>query len=236
MENHSSQESYPVSKFTEKAIIVKECSYLDKHTLVLSKHYQKYIDKIVLSRGMILERIDKLAQDITRDYFDKDVVLLVIMKGAVVFGSDLSEKITEILNNDITDSYTMTYCIEYVTVSSYVDDKSTGQVKIKMDERIQNKLKGRNVLIVEDIYDSGLSMFKLNEYLSTLGVLDIRSTVLFQKMNNEHIKYNYEVNYLGFLIPDSFVIGFGMDYNEEFRQLSHLCIISQEGIEMFRKK
>ena len=229
-------ETYPTHLSEGKAIIVSENSYLEKSTVVLSKNYQKYIHKVVLSRGMILDRVEKLAQDIARDYYNKEVILLVIMKGAVVFGSSLAEKITEILNNDITDSYSMNFSVEYISVSSYVDDKSSGEVKIKVDEKISRKIKGKHVLIVEDIYDSGLSLLKLNSYLNSLQPLSICSTVLFKKMNPEHLKYNYEINYVGFLIPNSFVIGFGMDYNEEFRQLNHLCVINQEGIEHFKSK
>jgi len=231
MENES---EYPIENFLSKTIVVKESSFIEKSNLILPKSYAQYVDKIVLSRGMIFDRIEKLAQLITKDYYNKKVILLVVMKGAVLFGSTLAEKINDILSNDITDSYSMSFNVEYVDIKSYQDDKSTGDVKIKMDEAIQARLKGENVLIVEDIYDSGQSLFWLDKFLRNLSPLSLKSTVLIQKMNEENLKYDYEVDYLGFLLPNSFIIGFGMDYNEQFRHLYHLCVINSEGIEHFR--
>jgi hypoxanthine phosphoribosyltransferase len=226
--------SYPVQQFQHKTIVIDKKSFVDKDNFVLPKFYYNYIDKIVLSKGMILDRIEKLAQEITRDYYDKNVYLLVVMKGAVMFAGYLAEKITEILSSDITNSYTMSFFVEYVEVKSYIDDKSTGDVKLYIDEKVKEKLKNQHVIIVEDIYDSGQSMFKLNEYLIKNELLSLKTAVLIQKMNLYHLKFNYKIDYIGFLIPNEFIIGFGMDYNEQFRQLNHICIINENGIDKFK--
>ena len=218
-------------------MVVDQKSYIDKNLIVIPKQYSPYIDKVVLSKGSIFDRVEKLAQEIVRDYSDKHVILLVVLKGAVLFGTVLADKITEILSNDITNSCSMTFSVEYISVKSYVDDKSTGDVKIKMDEKYLGILKSQNVLIVEDIYDSGQSLFALTRFLMlNVQPSSLKSTVLIQKMNTHHLRYDYNIEYLGFLIPDSFVVGFGMDYNEEFRQLMHLCVINQVGIEKFKNK
>jgi hypoxanthine phosphoribosyltransferase len=228
--------SYPWELYSDKTVVVNDSSFINKEAFVMPKNYEKYLDKIVLSKGLIMDRIEKLAQLITKDYFNKHLVLLVVMKGAVVFGSTLAEKITDILSNDVTNSYSMTFSVEYIDIKSYQDDKSTGDVKIKVEGKIEKELQNKHVLIVEDIYDSGQCLDKLIKYLSTLNVLSIKSTVLIQKMNVNHLKYNYQIEYLGFLIPNSFVVGFGMDYNEEFRQLRHLCVLNKEGISHFKSK
>ena len=228
---------YPADRFRGTTVVVDQKSYIDKNLIVIPKQYSPYIDKVVLSKGSIFDRVEKLAQEIVRDYSDKHVILLVVMKGAVLFGTVLADKITEILSNDITNSCSMTFSVEYISVKSYVDDKSTGDVKIKMDETYLGILKSQNVLIVEDIYDSGQSLFALTRFLMlNVQPSSLKSTVLIQKMNTHHLRYDYNIEYLGFLIPDSFVVGFGMDYNEEFRQLMHLCVINQVGIEKFKNK
>jgi hypoxanthine phosphoribosyltransferase len=231
---HNETKLYPIEKFNKKAIIIKENSYIDKSTLVIPKNYTPYVDRVVLTKGMILDRIDKIAQEITKDFFDKNLVLLIVMKGAVVFGSTLVEKINDILSNDITNSYSMSFSVEYVDIKSYVDDKSTGDVKIRVDEKVAERLRGQNVIVVEDIYDSGKSLYELDKFLLSYSPASLKSTVLIQKMNVENLKYDYEVDYLGFLVPNSFIIGFGMDYNEKFRHLYHLCVINSEGIKQFK--
>jgi hypoxanthine phosphoribosyltransferase len=225
---------YPTEKFENKTIVVKKEALYNQNQLLISKHHSKYLDKVILSNGMIIDRIEKVAQDIVKDYYDKTVYFLVIMKGAVVYASHLAEKINDILKNDITDSYKMEFFFEYLSVSSYEDDKSTGIVKIRGDEAIMNKLKNQHVVIVDDIFDSGKSIDELLKYIKFFEPLTLKSTVLFQKMNIKHFKYDIEIDYLGFLIPNEFVIGFGMDYNEQFRQLNHLCTINQFGIDTFK--
>jgi hypoxanthine phosphoribosyltransferase len=232
-----SEFAYPADKFRGTTVVVDQKSYIDKNLIVIPKQYSPYIDKVVLSKGLIFDRVEKLAQEIVRDYSDKHVMLLVVMKGAVLFGTVLADKITEILSNDITNSCSMTFSVEYISVKSYIDDKSTGDVKIKMDEKYLGILKNQNVLIVEDIYDSGQSLFALTNFLNlNVQPSSLKSTVLIQKMNTHHLRYDYNIEYLGFLIPDSFVVGFGMDYNEEFRQLMHLCVINQVGIDKFKNQ
>jgi hypoxanthine phosphoribosyltransferase len=229
-------EIYPIEKFKNKTIIIHENNLFSKENLQFSHLHYNYVDEVLISRGAIIDRIEKLAENIVKDYYDKTVYFLVVLKGAIVFGSHLAEKINDILKNDITNSFSMKYFFEYISISSYENDKSTGNVRIKADEKLFNKLKGQHIVIVEDIYDSGMSLNSLIEELNKQNPISIKSAILFQKTNPKHLKYNYDVNYLGFLIPDLFVIGFGLDYNEQFRQLNHLVTINQEGIDTFKIK
>jgi len=227
---------YPSNEFKSKTIVIKEDSLFDNTHLLLGKNHQKYIDKILLSKGMIIDRIETIAHNIVRDYPNKKIILLCVMKGAITYNTVLSEKITNILKNDCTNSLSMNFICEYISISSYSGDKSTGNVKIKEDEKILEKLRGQDVIIVEDIYDSGLTMVKLMEFLQKFEPASVKTTVLFQKMNKKNLALNLSIDYIGFLIPCQFVIGFGLDYNEEFRNLDHLCSINKCGIDTFKIK
>jgi hypoxanthine phosphoribosyltransferase len=230
MENHT----YPTEKFFNKTIVVNKESMFSKDNLLISREHYKYIDKVMLSRGTLIDRTEKLAEMIVKDYYDKTVYFLVILKGAITFGSILADKISDILKTDVTNSYSMKYYFEYISLSSYENDKSTGVVSIKADEKLFKRMEGQHIVIVEDIYDSGLSLYELIKDLNKCNPASVKTTVLFQKMNPKNLKYNYDIDYLGFLIPDEFIIGFGMDYNEQFRQLNHLCTINQDGIDKFK--
>jgi len=208
----------------------------DKQHILLGKNHEKFIEKIILTKGMILDRIEALANQIVSDFADKKVFLLCVMKGAITFTAALSEKITNILKNDVKNSLNMDFQCEYISISSYENDCSTGEVKIKQDEKILEPLRGHDIIIIEDIYDSGLTMLALINFLKKFEPSSVSSAVLFQKMNVSHLELGYSINYVGFLIPNQFVIGFGLDYNEEFRTLDHLCSINQLGIEKFKIK
>ena len=95
-------------------------------------------------------------------------------------------------------------------------------------------MKGKNVLIVEDIYDTGHSMNSLLKHLLTLEPASVKVAIAFHKKVEVNIHLNYFANFTGFLIPNHFVIGFGLDYNEKFRELPHLCKINKHGIETFK--
>jgi hypoxanthine phosphoribosyltransferase len=226
---------YPSEKFYDKSIVIHKESMFSKDSVLISREHYQYIDKVMLSRGTLIDRTEKLAEMIVKDYYNKTVYFLVVLKGAITFGSYLSDKISDILKTDVTNSYSMKYYFEYVSLSSYENDKSTGKVTIKADDKLFKRMGGQDVVIVEDIYDSGLSLNELIKELNTrCSPASIKTAVLFQKMNPKNLKYGYEIDYLGFLIPDEFIIGFGMDYNEQFRQLNHLCTINQAGIDAFK--
>jgi len=229
-------EEYPSESFKDLTIVIKEDAMFDKKHILLGKNHEQFIDKIILTKGMIMDRIEALANHIVKDFSDKKIYLLCVMKGAITFNSVLSEKITNILKNDIKNSLNMDFQCEYISISSYENDQSTGRVTIKQDEKILEPLKGHDIIIVEDIYDSGLTMRALINYLKKFDPTSISTAVLFQKMNKKHLKLDLTIDYLGFLIPNEFVIGFGLDYNEEFRTLDHLCSINQLGIEKFKLK
>ena len=226
------EENYPFKEFEKKCIVIRNNDFLPPNKVVIPMKHQMYVDSVVLSRGLIIDRIEKLAYEIANDYRDKQVYLLIVMKGAVLFGTYLQEKIYEQSKKD--DGNHIQIYLDYVQLVSYHNEHSTGKVKI-MDTDTLAKMKNKNVIIVEDIYDSGFCMDQFLACLKTYQPSEIRTCVLLQKMNPKNLDYELKIDYLGFLIPNLFVIGFGNDYNEEFRDLNHLCIINKEGIEKYKK-
>lgn len=95
-------------------------------------------------------------------------------------------------------------------------------------------MKGKNILVVEDIYDTGSTIIKCKETLHSYAPQSLKFAIIFHKKNPFNIQYNYIADYLGFMIPNYFVVGYGMDYNEYFRDMGHLCVINQEGIQALK--
>ena len=105
------------------------------------------------------------------------------------------------------------------------------EVKVPVSE---DQVRGRNILIVEDIFDSGATIMKTREVLLKQEIASLKVATLFHKKNPNNVKYSYFADFVGFLIPDVFVIGYGMDYNEYYRDLNHLCVINKAVIENFK--
>ena len=172
----------------------------------------KEIKSILVSAEEIDKTVEKLAQRINADYAGKSIVLLIILKGSVVFASDLMRK----LDIDVT--------LEFMQVSSYGGGSvSTGQIKITKDA--QTDLNGRNVIIAEDIIDSGNTLKALTELLKKRGA-NVEVCTLLSKPSRREAQV--DVKYIGMEIPDEFVVGYGMDYDEKFRSLPYIGILREE--------
>ena len=227
---------YPYENFKNKSIVIREDQFISPIHISISHNHSNYIEKIIVSEGLIKDRIKNLAQKIIKDYANETVYFLIILKGAAIFSTNLCDSLSEILRYDNQNK--MRFFFEYFQISSYLNKESTGDIKICTDLDILNKLRNNNVIIVEDIYDSGISMDKLIRFIEIEYTPKILKTcVLFQKMNIKNLKFESGscIDYLGFLVPDVFLIGFGIDYNEEFRDLNHLCMINELGVEIFKK-
>lgn len=230
-----SEKTYPVENYRKRAYVVNRESLIDKELVMLPKFCYEFIDQVVLTKGMVSDRVEKIAQDVVRDYSGKNVTLLVVMKGAITFAGILTDKIREILNNHSADSYNMSIFVEYINAKSYVDSKSTGEVKIAIDEKVAKKIQGRNLLVVEDVFDSGRTLNALNDHLLTLQPESLKYAIMVQKMNPLNLKYNLNIDYIGFLVPDFYIIGYGFDYNDNFRYLNHVCTIDEEKMKKCRQ-
>lgn len=164
------------------------------------------------SEEMVDERICELGACISRDYEGKQVHLICVLKGGVFFMCELAKRIT------------VPVTMDFMSVSSYGDDtKSSGVVKIVKD--LDEPLEGRDVLIVEDIIDSGRTLSYLIEMLHKRNPASIRLCTLLDKP--ERRVREVKVDYVGFNIPDEFVVGYGLDYAQKYRNLPYIGVVEE---------
>ncbi|MBC2575920.1 hypoxanthine phosphoribosyltransferase [Peptostreptococcus canis] len=168
---------------------------------------------VLLSEEEIASKVEELAKKIQADYEGQDILLVGILKGASVFVADLMRKI----NLDVN--------IDFMSVSSYGSGtESSGTVKILKDLDVD--IEGKNVLIVEDIIDSGATLRNLYDTLMTRNPKSLKLCTLLDKPDRR--KVDIKVDYVGYEIEDKFIVGYGIDYAEKYRNLPYIAIVESE--------
>jgi len=200
---------------------------LDSFTVPM--HYVDYLKSILIPKGMIKDRIEKVAKDIHKDYYGKNLILVCVLKGGEKFFSDLSYYLDVLNSNDKDNSVQFKH--DYLKAKSYQNDKSTGEVKLTLTDF--SALKGKDILLVEDIIDTGETMMRIIDELKKYSPKSVKVASLLVKDTKR--SNGYKPDYAGFIIPDLFVVGYCLDYNENFRDLSPICIINDAGKEKFKK-
>lgn len=171
------------------------------------------VQRILLSGDEIAERVTEIAEKITRDYAGESVLMVGILRGAVVFFAELVKKIDLDLRFD------------FMVVSSYGNSTdSSGEVRIVKD--LSQPIEGMNVIIVEDIIDTGYTLKNLMKLLRTRNPKSLKICALLDKPSRR--KVELEGDYVGFKVPNEFVVGYGLDYNEKYRNLPDICILKPE--------
>ena len=174
------------------------------------RRMEQDIEEILLDKETIEKRVQELGAQLTKDYAGKEVVMIGILKGAVVFYSDLIREIDLPLRTD------------FMAVSSYGSaTKSTGVVKVLKD--LDRDIVGQDVLIVEDIVDSGMTLSYLKKMLGDRGAASIRIVTLLDKPARRRV--DLKADYYCFQIPDEFVVGYGLDYDEKYRNLPDIGVL-----------
>jgi len=164
---------------------------------------------VLLATADIHERVKQMAQEIHRDHPD-GVHLVCVLKGAFVFLSDLARQLPS------------TTSLDFMAVSSYgTSTKSSGQVQVLKD--LDSSVEGRDVVIVEDIVDTGLTLTYLQDILRARSPRHLRTACLLSKPSRR--KIDVKVEYIGFTIEDKFVVGYGLDYAEQYRNLPYIAVI-----------
>ena len=170
------------------------------------------LDRILVSKEEISEAVKKLGKKITEDFEDKAPVLVCILKGAAVFYTDLMREIDLPVTTD------------FMAVSSYGSaTKSSGVVKVVKD--LDRDITGRHVIIVEDIVDSGLTLSYLKQLLLGRGAASISIATLLDKPEGRRTELT--ADYFCFIIPNEFVVGYGLDYDEKYRNLPDIGVLSR---------
>lgn len=171
------------------------------------------IKSILVDEEALQLKIKELGEQITKDYQGKELLVVCILKGAVMFVSDLIKRIDLPLE------------IDFMAISSYGNStKSSGIVRIIKD--LNEEIKGKHILIVEDIIDSGLTLSYLVDNLRSREPASVAICTLLDKPDNR--KTDIDIVYTGFVVPDEFVVGYGLDYAEKYRNLPFIAVLKEE--------
>ncbi len=164
---------------------------------------------VLINKVKLEKRIEEMARQIQKDYEGKEVVLVGILKGSVMFMSELAKNIKS------------SVALDFMDVSSYEGKESTGTIKINKD--IRDSIEGKDVIIVEDIIDTGRTLTHIKEYLKQKNPNSIKIATMLSKPSRRVMEL--EVEYIGFAIEDKFIVGYGLDYNEKYRNLPYIGYI-----------
>lgn len=177
--------------------------------------YDKNIEKVLITKEEIEKRTAELAAEISRDYKGKKLIMICVLTGAMVFFADLIRKIEIPLE------------VDTIVASSYGAGMTTsGSVRISKD--IKYDISGKSVILVEDIIDTGVTLKTLTQMLATRVPESLKVCSLLDKPSRRRV--DFEGDYVGFKIPDEFVVGYGLDYAEQYRNLPEVCTFNPEGI------
>ncbi|KAA9233253.1 hypoxanthine phosphoribosyltransferase [Aerococcus urinae] len=171
------------------------------------------MEEILIPQAELLKRIEELAKDIAEEYQDKNPLLVCVLKGGMPFMADLMKQMDILLE------------IDFMDVSSYGDAfESSGEVKIIKDLSVPAK--GRHVLFVEDIVDTGRTLTYLYKVLKSRQAASIKTVSLLDKPSRR--KKDFQADWIGFEIPDKFVVGYGLDYKGQLRNYPNIAVLKEE--------
>ena len=169
---------------------------------------------VLFSRAEIAAAVSRLAAEITGDYHDKHPILVGILKGSFMFMADLIRLLDFPLE------------VEFIRLSSYGGGSQTSG-KVEVVQGLSGPIENREVLIIEDIVDTGLTTAFLRDYLQERKPASLRLCTLADKPSRRQVPV--PIDYLGFTVPDKFLVGYGLDYDEKFRNLPDMCFLEDEG-------
>lgn len=172
------------------------------------------IEKILLSEQQIQTRIQELGEILTKEYADKNPVIVGVLKGVVVFYADMIRHIQVPCRMD------------FMWLSSYAGTNSSGKMLVRQD--VTADIEGRHVLILEDIFDTGNSLEFTVNHLKKQNPASIKICTLLDKPERRRAGVTLKADYVGFTIPNAFVVGYGLDYNEKYRNLPYVGILKPE--------
>ena len=168
------------------------------------------VEKVLLSEEQLSQKIAELGEEISKDYQGKEIVAICVLKGAILFMADLARAVK------------VPMALDFMAVSSYGNGTSTsGTVRILKD--LDNSIEGKHVLVVEDIIDSGVTLKYLLKNLKSRKPASIKLCTLLNKQERRRVEV--DIDYCGFTVPDYFLVGYGLDYAEKYRNLPFIGIL-----------
>ena len=178
---------------------------------------EKNIEKVLLTEEQIQAKVKEFAAILSKEYADKDPVFVGVLKGVVIFFADIIRNITIPCEMD------------FMCLSSYGGTNSTGNVAVKKDLSVD--IKGRHVVILEDIYDTGNSLSFLHKYLLSKEPASLKICTLLDKPERRKPGITLVPEMVGFTVPNEFVVGYGLDFNEHYRNLPYVGVLKPEAYE-----
>lgn len=205
--------------------------YYTPDKFLIPPHYRADVKAVMIPRGLATDRIEKLAMDISQYYGSQELHLLCILKGSRGFFSHLVECLNRLYQ--YTDGHSRPpYMEHYVRIKSYMDESSaTPKINIMSDDL--SVLKGKDVLIVEDIIDSGKTLRTFCKSLLDYHVGSLRIASMIEKRRDVP---TVRADFVGFSCPSKFIAGYCIDYNEMFRDLEHIVVLNEDAIEKYKKQ
>ena len=176
---------------------------------------EKNIERVLLSEEQIQSRIRELGQELSREYAGKNPIFIGVLKGVVVFYADMVRSITVPCQFD------------FMWISSYSGTESTGKMNVK--QGLSADIKGRHVVILEDIFDTGNSLQFTYRYLLEKEPASLKICTLLDKPERRNPNVTVKADYTGFVIPNEFVVGYGLDFNEYYRNLPYVGVLKPEA-------
>lgn len=179
---------------------------------LLPKHLRKEVESVLIDEKQIATRVSELAADIERDFIERDLLVVALLTGTVPFLADLIRNITLPLR------------LDFMGVSSYGNNTAPGELVFTKELKLEAK--NRDVLIVDDILDTGKTLRAVMDKLDALQPRSLRTCVMLEKKSRR--SENITANYVGFDVPDAFVVGYGLDYAEKYRNLPFIGVLKPE--------
>ena len=173
------------------------------------------IERILLTEEQIKEKVAELGKILSEEYRDKNPVVVGVLKGVVVFYADMVR------------AFDFHCQMDFMCISSYSGTNSTGNMVVKKD--LSADIEGRHVLILEDIFDTGNSLDYTYKYLMTKNPASLKICTLLDKPERRNPAVTLKADYVGFTIPNQFVVGYGLDFNEHFRNLPYVGVLKPEA-------
>ena len=176
---------------------------------------EKDIQEVLISEEQIKARVNELGKVLSEEYAGKDPIVVGVLKGVVVFYADMIRELTVPCQMD------------FMWISSYAGTDSTGHMQVKRD--VSADIKGRHVLILEDIFDTGHSLDFTYHHLLSKEPASLKICTLLDKPSRRDPKVTLQADYVGFTVPNAFVVGYGLDFNEHYRNLPYVGVLKPEA-------
>lgn len=208
-------------------VVVPDYARYEKEHFVIPRHYEASISHVLVPGGLIDNRVERLALDITKYFGADELHILCILKGGATFFGKLSRYLSKM--QCYSDGNHASVFEHYIRVKSYFNTES-GQLQISTEDL--SELKNKNVVIVEDIIDSGNTIVALRKHLQVFEPKEVKVASLVDKRVPKAA--NAHGDFVGFSVPNTFIVGYGLDYNEEFRSLEHICVLNELGISRYK--